>query len=160
LARWQDRSAEAVPVNYVNAPGLAAEQHLHVTQARGLETADYTSLISCRVSWSGGQRLVAGTLFGGMESRLVQLDEFRMEARPQGQVLVLFSADVPGVIGIVGTLLFQYGVNIAEGRLGRDWPGGTALSFIHLASAVPPDALVGLRAIPQVIDARSVVLPG
>jgi D-3-phosphoglycerate dehydrogenase / 2-oxoglutarate reductase len=44
----------AVPVNYVNTPGLAAEQHLHVTQARGLETADYTSLISCRVSWSGG----------------------------------------------------------------------------------------------------------
>jgi hypothetical protein len=75
-------------------------------------------------------------------------------------VLVLFSGDVPGVIGIVGTLLFQYGVNIAEGRLGRDRPGGTVLSFINLDSAVPPDGLVGLRALPQIIDARSVVLPG
>ncbi len=148
------------PVNYVNAPALAAERHLRVTQARGLETADYANLISCRVSWAGGQRVVAGTLFGGVESRLVLLDEFRTDARPRGQVLIMFSRDVPGVIGIVGTLLFQYGVNIAEWRLGRDRPGGTALSFINLDSAVPPDGLIGLRALPQVIDVRSVVLPG
>jgi D-3-phosphoglycerate dehydrogenase len=149
----------ARPVNYVNAPALAAEQRLRVSQARGLETADYANLISCRVSWTGGQRLVAGTLFGGVESRLVQLDEFRMDARPRGQVLIMFSRDVPGVIGIVGTLLFHYAVNIAEWRLGRDRPGGTALSFINLDSSVPREGLVALRALPQVIDVRSVVLP-
>jgi len=149
----------ARPVNYVNAPALAAERQLRVTQARGLETADYANMISCRVSWSGGQRLVAGTLFGGQESRLVLLDEFRTDARPRGQVLIMFSRDVPGVIGIVGTLLFQYGVNIAEWRLGRDRPGGTALSFINLDSRVPPDGLVALRSLPQVIDVRSVLLP-
>ena len=107
-------------MNYVNAPALAAERQLRVTQTRGLETADYANMISCRVSWNGGQRLVAGTLFGGVDSRLVLLDEFRTDARPRGQVLIMFSRDVPGVIGIVGTLLFQYGVNIAEWRLGRD----------------------------------------
>ena len=147
------------PVNYVNAPALAAARQLHVTQARGLETADYANLISCRVSWTGGQRVMAGTLFGGTESRLVLLDEFRTDARPRGQVLIMFSRDVPGVIGIVGTLLFQYGVNIAEWRLGRDRPGGTALSFINLDSAVPPDGLVALRSLPQVVDVRSVLLP-
>jgi D-3-phosphoglycerate dehydrogenase len=146
-------------VNYVNAPALAQQQGLRVTQARGLETADYANLISCRVRWGSGQRLVAGTLFGGVESRLVQLDEFRMDARPRGQVLVMFSRDVPGVIGIVGTLLFQYGVNIAEWRLGRDRPGGTALSFINLDNPVPADGLVALRSLPQVIDVRAVVLP-
>jgi D-3-phosphoglycerate dehydrogenase len=149
----------ARPVNYVNAPALAAEQRLRVTQARGLETADYANMISCRVSWTGGQRLVAGTLFGGVESRLVLLDEFRMDARPRGQVLIMFSRDVPGVIGIVGTLLFQFGVNIAEWRLGRDRPGGMALSFINLDSPVPADGLIGLRALPQIIDVRAVVLP-
>jgi D-3-phosphoglycerate dehydrogenase len=116
-------------------------------------------MISCRVSWTGGQRLVAGTLFGGVDSRLVLLDEFRTDARPRGQVLIMFSRDVPGVIGIVGTLLFQYGVNIAEWRLGRDRPGGTALSFINLDSRVPPDGLVALRSLPQVVDVRSVLLP-
>ncbi|MCC6188346.1 MAG: phosphoglycerate dehydrogenase, partial [Anaerolineales bacterium] len=100
-------------VNYVNAPLLAAQHGLAIAQARGLETADYANLVSCRVRWTGGQRLVAGTLFGGLESRIVQLDAFRMDARPQGQVLIMSSRDVPGVIGIVGTLLHQYGVNIA-----------------------------------------------
>ena len=147
------------PVNYVNAPALAEARQLRVTQARGLETADYANLVSCRVSWNGGQHVVAGTLFGGTEGRLVLLDEFRTDARPRGQVLIMFSRDVPGVIGIVGTLLFQYGVNIAEWRLGRDRPGGTALSFINLDSAVPPDGLVALRSLPQVIDVRSVLLP-
>ena len=57
---------------------------------------------------------MAGTLFGGVESRLVLLDEFPMDARPRGQVLIMFSRGVPGVISLVGTLLFHYAVNIAE----------------------------------------------
>lgn len=145
-------------VNYVNAPVLAGQQGLTIAQARGLETADYANLISCRVRWPGGQRTIAGTLFGGVESRIVQLDVFRMDARPQGQVLIMRSRDVPGVIGIVGTLLYQYGVNIAEWRLGRDTPGGTAMSFINLDSVVPPESLVALRALPQVVDVRTVWL--
>ncbi len=145
-------------VNYVNAPVLAGQHGVTIAQARGLETADYANLISCRVRWPGGQRTIAGTLFGGAESRIVQLDQFRMDARPQGQVLIMHSRDVPGVIGIVGTLLYHYGVNIAEWRLGRDTPGGTALSFINLDSVVPPESLVALRALPQVVDVRTVWL--
>jgi D-3-phosphoglycerate dehydrogenase len=148
----------AEPVNYVNAPLLAAQHKLAIAQARGLETADYANLISCRVRWAGGQRVIAGTLFGGHDSRIVQLDAFRMDARPEGQVLVMYSRDVPGVIGIVGTLLYQYAVNIAEWRLGRDRPGGTALSFINLDSPVPPEGLVALRALPQVVDVHTVAL--
>jgi D-3-phosphoglycerate dehydrogenase len=110
------------------------------------------------VSWEGGQRLVAGTLFGGSEGRLVQMDGTRMDARPDGHALVMFSRDVPGVIGIVGTLLAQFGVNIAEWRLGRDAPGGTAVSFINLDDAPPPPALESIRALPQVIHARAIRL--
>ena len=138
-------------VNYINAPLLAARRGLAVSQARGLEVADYTHLVSCRVSWSGGQRLVAGTLFGGMEPRVVQIDGVRMDARPAGHALVMRSRDIPGVIGAVGTLLAQHNVNIAEWRLGRDHPGGTALSFINLDCAMPPGALEAVRALPQVI---------
>jgi D-3-phosphoglycerate dehydrogenase len=145
-------------VNYVNAPVLAAQQGVAIAQARGLETADYANLISCRVHWPGGQRLIAGTLFGGQESRIVQLDAFRMDARPQGQALIMRSRDVPGVIGIVGTLLYQYGVNIAEWRLGRDTPGGTAVSFINLDGVVPAESLIALRALPQIVDVRTVWL--
>jgi D-3-phosphoglycerate dehydrogenase len=149
-------------VNYINAPTLAAEHGLAITQTRGMKLVDYPNLLSCRVSWGGpageGQRLVAGTLFGGSEGRLVQMDGIRMDARPEGHVLVMFSRDVPGVIGVVGTLLSQYGVNIAEWRLGRDAPGGTALSFINLDDAAPPAALAVLNALPQIIEARAIHL--
>jgi D-3-phosphoglycerate dehydrogenase len=145
-------------VNYINAPLLAAQQGLAVSQARGLELADYTNLVSCRVSWEGGQRLAAGTLFGGVEPRVVQLDAVRMDARPAGHALVMRSRDIPGVIGAVGTLLAQHQVNIAEWRLGRDHPGGTALSFINLDCALPPGAREALEALPQVVEVSQVVL--
>ena len=158
------RPALGEAVNYVNAPALAAERGLMITQARSLPAADYPNLISCRVTWAGGphaaggppaaggQRLVAGTLFGGQDSRLVQVDGFRMDARPAGPVLLMASRDVPGVIGLVGTRLAEYHVNIAEWRLGRDTPGGTALSVINLDEAPPAAALDAIRALPQIIS--------
>jgi D-3-phosphoglycerate dehydrogenase len=145
-------------VNYINAPMLAARQGLAVAQGRGLETSDYANLISCRVRWPGGERLIAGTLFGGADGRIVRLDEFRMDARPVGEALVMYSRDVPGVIGAVGTLLHEYGVNIAEWRLGRDRPGGTALSFINLDSSIPSPGVDALLALPQVVAVRIVAL--
>jgi D-3-phosphoglycerate dehydrogenase len=89
---------------------------------------------------------------------VVVLDEVRMDARPAGHVLVMRSRDIPGVIGAVGTLLAQHSVNIAEWRLGRDAPGGTALSFINLDCAMPPGALEALRALPQVIEVHELLL--
>jgi D-3-phosphoglycerate dehydrogenase len=148
----------AETVNYINAPALAAERGITVSQTRGLDTPDYPNLISCRVSWEGGQHVLAGTLFGGTETRLVQLDHFRMDARPQGLALIMLSRDVPGVIGKVGTLLYQYGVNIGEWRLGRDQPGGTALSFVNLDEAVSDAGLAALRALPEVMEVRAVRL--
>jgi len=141
-------------VNYVNAPLLAEERGLVVSQTRGLEMVDYPNMLSCRVSWDSGQRLVAGTLFGGVEGRIVQMDDIRMDVRPQGHVLVTLSQDVPGVIGAVGTLLYQYGVNIAEWRLGRNHPGGTAVSFINLDDRPSAACLTALGALPQIISVR------
>ncbi len=146
------------PATYVNAPALAAERGLDVTQTRGMDLVDYPNLLSCRVSWEGGQRLAAGTLFGGGEGRLVQMDGFRMDARTDGHALVMASRDLPGVVGAVGTLLAQFQVNIAEWRLGRDAPGGTAVSFINLDDAPPAAALEAIRALPQVIDVKAVNL--
>ncbi len=105
-----------------------------MTQTVGINNLDYPNLVACRAVWDGGQRLLAGVLFGGSEPRIVQVDEYRLEARPEGIVLIMKNRDVPGVIGQVGTLLAAYEVNIGEWRLGRNKPGGEALSFINLDS--------------------------
>jgi D-3-phosphoglycerate dehydrogenase / 2-oxoglutarate reductase len=90
------------PVNYINAPLLAEEKGITISQTSGVASADYPNLISCRVYWDGGQRTLSGVLFGGTEPRIVQVDNFQLDANPTGLVLILQNHDVPGVIGQVG----------------------------------------------------------
>lgn len=125
------------PVNYINAPLLAQERGITVSQATGLHTPDYPNLISCQVEWAGGSRTVAGTLFSRDEPRLVQIDGYRVDVRPEGIILMTHSRDLPGFIGRVGTVLGELGINIATWRTGRTQPGGLAISFISVDKDVP-----------------------
>lgn len=150
-----DPDLSDVAVNYINAPTIAAERGPATTQAIGINGLDYPNLVACRAVWKGGERLLAGVLFGGVEPRVVQVDQYRLEARPEGTVLVMQNRDVPGVIGQVGTILSEHGVNIGEWRLGRDRPGGDALSFINLDDD-PPEAAV--RALGQIDDVTQVTV--
>lgn len=146
-------SGSDVPVNYINAPVLAHEKGITTTQAIGINNLDYPNVVACRAVWDGGQHLLAGVLFGGSEPRIVRFDEHHLEAKPEGVVLIMLNRDVPGVIGQVGTLLAAYEVNIGEWRLGRDKPGGEALSFINLDSEPTPailNALSEVKAVTQV----------
>lgn len=145
-------------VNYINAPVLAEENGITTSQTKGLTPIDYPNLISCKVQWEKGERLLAGVLFGGSEPRLVQVDEYKLEAKPVGEVLVLRNKDVPGVIGQVGTILAAYEVNIGEWRMGRDKPGGEALSFINLDSKPDMAVLDALAKIPAITNVKLVSL--
>lgn len=146
------------PLNYINAPILADERGITTSQTVATIPVNYPNLISCRVQWDGGQRLLAGVLFGGSEPRIVRVDEYELEARPEGAVLVMQNLDVPGVIGQIGTILGAYGVNIGEWRMGRDRPGGEALSFINLDSVPPDDTLNALAKITAVTQIKLVTL--
>ena len=140
------RNHLAGDVNYVNAPLLADQHGISVSQAKGVAAADYTNLVSCRVHWEDGSRIMAGVLFGGSEPRLVQVSDYHLDVDPSGLLLIMLNKDVPGVIGMVGTTLGRFGVNIAEWRLGRSQPGTEALSFINLDAEPPEEALEALRA--------------
>ena len=139
------RNHLAGDVNYVNAPLLAEEHGISVSQAKGVAAADYTNQVSCRAHWDDGSRIMAGVLFGGSEPRLVQVSGYHLDVDPSGLLLIMLNKDVPGVIGMVGTTLGRFGVNIAEWRLGRSQPGTEALSFINLDAEPPEEALAALR---------------
>ena len=144
-----------VPLNYINAPILANEHGITIAQASGINGLDYPNLITCRVISEGEAHTLAGVLFGGSESRIVQVDQYRLEAKPEGVVLMMQNKDVPGVIGQVGTILSAFDVNIGEWRLGRNQPGGEALSFINLDS-VPSEAV--LKALSEITAVTRVKL--
>lgn len=146
-------------VHLINAPLLAEEHGISISQTMGVASGDYPNLISCRVHWEGdGHRVLSGALFGGSQPRIVQVDHFQIDAKPQGAVLIMENEDVPGVIGQVGTILAAYNVNIGEWRMGREAPGGRALSFISLDSDVPQPVLEALAKISAVTNLKLVFL--
>jgi D-3-phosphoglycerate dehydrogenase len=145
-------------VNYISAPHLVMQRGISVSETRGLPTPNYANLLSCRALWDHGERLVSGSLLGREFPRVVQIDDFRIDAQPEGIILVMESTDVPGVIGRVGTLLGARGINIAEWRLGRIAPEGEALSFINLDTPAPPDVLIELMGLEGVNRVRQVEL--
>lgn len=145
-------------VNYINAPHLIQRRGIAVSQIRGLSTPDYPNLISCRVEWPGGSRTIAATLFNRDEPRIVQIDGYRVDVRPEGIILVTHSHDRPGFIGRVGTLLGQHQINIATWRTGRSQPGGLAISFISVDSDVPEHVLEHLGQLDLVMKYRKIIL--
>jgi D-3-phosphoglycerate dehydrogenase len=160
------RAADGRGVNWVSAPMLAYEQGITMAQAKGLVQLDgYSNVFACRIYWeepddpqSTRHRTVAGVLFGDGEARLLQYDQFQVDAKPEGYVLVLENRDKPGVIGRVGTRLGRYGVNIAQWRYGREGSGKRAVSFINLDSRPPDELMAELEQEPEIVRARMVRL--
>ncbi|NWF70425.1 MAG: phosphoglycerate dehydrogenase [Chloroflexi bacterium] len=133
-------------VSYINAPILAAERGIQVTQVKGLKTRDYSNLVSCQVTLEDGEEIViAGTLLDRKEPYIIQVNEYRMNFVPEGCLLIMGSYDKPGVIGRVGTLLATNGVNIASWQTGRAQPGGQTLTVLALDQALPSNVLEELR---------------
>jgi L-serine deaminase len=97
---------------------------------------------------------VQGAVFGADTIRLTRIGDFRMEAVPEGYILMLHNRDVPGVVGKVGTLLGENQINIAGLELGRERIGGQALSLFHVDEPVPDTVLAQLRTLPQVVSAE------
>ncbi|MGI8821081.1 MAG: phosphoglycerate dehydrogenase [Chthoniobacterales bacterium] len=138
-------------VNEVNAPAFAESLGLKVTETRLSAVGDYTDLLELSVATAGESVAVAGAFFG-VTPRIVSVNGRPVEARPQGVVLVLENTDRPGIVGRIGTLLGDHGVNIATMSLSRNEAGGTALTVLNL-DAVPDERL--LSAIRLSKDIRS-----
>jgi D-3-phosphoglycerate dehydrogenase len=145
-------------VTDVNAPYLARQRGLRVVEAKTPVSEDYASLVTAEVLTDRGQWQVAGALFHRREPRIVQVDGFDLEAHAAGWMVVLTNDDVPGVIGRIGTLFGAHGINIAGMQLGRQRPGGRAVSILSLDTTVPDTVLAELRALPSIRSARLVRL--
>jgi D-3-phosphoglycerate dehydrogenase len=111
-------------VNFVNAPMIAKERGIRVTESKTADSDDFTNLLSIKVKTSEDENVLAGTVFGKKEPRLVRLNTFRLEALPDGPMLFVQNLDVPGVIGALGVTLGKQGVNISRMTVGREEGNG------------------------------------
>jgi D-3-phosphoglycerate dehydrogenase / 2-oxoglutarate reductase len=152
---FQGRSDQ--PVNYVNAPVIAAERGVEVREERRRSSRDFTNLVRVEAVSDGRPLRVAGTTIGN-DNRLWLVSalgfELDMEFAP---LLVVFRYDdVPGVIGKVGTLFGNAGVNIANMTVSRTRQGGQALMALSIDTPAPPELVEQVHA--EFDDARFISL--
>lgn len=142
-------------VNYVNAENVASGRGIEVVRSVHSAPVDYPMLVSVRLTGGGQTIEVVGTLVHEGASRVVRIDDHQLEFQPANQLLVVRNQDVPGVVGRLGTVLGEAGVNIAEIHLSRLADSDEALSVVRLDQRPDSDVLEALRALAPV---RTVVL--
>src|SRR5712692_1105962 len=151
------QSAGGSEVNEVNAPAFAESLGLKITETRLSAVGDYTDLLELSAVADGKTVSVGGAFFGATP-RIVSLNSRPVEARPHGVLLVLENTDRPGMVGRVGTLLGDHGVNIATMSLSRNQAGGTALTVLNLDSAPDTPLLEKIRASEDIHSAQVIEL--
>jgi D-3-phosphoglycerate dehydrogenase len=145
-------------VNFVNAPIMAKERGIRITESTSDEAEDFASLIALTARSKMEQNYIAGTLFGRKELRIVKLNDFFIEAIPEGYILLVNNYDKPGVIGNLGNALGTRNINIATMQFGRDRMGGNAISLLHLDVPLPPGMVGEILRMPNIISVRLIQL--
>ena len=142
-------------VNMVNAPVVASERGIELSEVRTERAGDYQTLIRLTVVTNTQSRSVTGTLFGGNRPRVIDVKGVPLEAELRSHLLYVTNEDQPGLIGGLGTVLGDAGLNIATFQLGRNKPGGDAIALVEVDQAVPADVLVKVTQLPNVVQAKA-----
>ncbi len=144
-------------VNEVNAPAFAETLGLKVTESRLSAPGDYTDMLELSARAEGKTVSVGGAFFGATP-RIISINRRPVEARPHGVVLMLENTDRPGMVGRIGMLLGDHGVNIATMSLSRNQAGGTALTVLNLDTAPNEELLSEIRASEDIHSAQVIQL--
>ncbi|NLI31331.1 MAG: phosphoglycerate dehydrogenase [Deltaproteobacteria bacterium] len=124
-------------VNFVNVPVLVKERNIRVKESLRTEAEDFTNLISVQVKTPEEENLVAGTIFGKNEARMVRINDFRLEAALEGHLLLIYNIDTPGTIGAIGTCLGRHRINISKMNVGQVLERGQNIIFLRTDTPVP-----------------------
>ncbi len=145
-------------VNLVNGPHLAKERGIEVVTTSRSEMPVYTNLIELKVVTDEGERSVAGTFIHEGEPRIVRIDQFSVDAIPEGYMLVFTNEDRPGMIGIIGTVLGDHNINIAGMQLGRTKKIDRAVAVVAVDDPIPDEVMDEIRSISNILTAHLVKL--
>lgn len=140
---------DAGRLNLINARRVAAERSIELRLGSG-GIPPHSRALEVRVQAGGEEVRVGGVAPVDAEPRLTRIGDFHVDVAPRRTLLVLHNRDVPGVIGHVGTLLGDAGVNIAEYHQARMAQGGEALAVVSLDGPPPPDLAERLLELPDV----------
>ncbi|MDE1901976.1 MAG: phosphoglycerate dehydrogenase [Alphaproteobacteria bacterium] len=139
-------------VNMVNAPVVAKERGIKISETTNNNSGDFHTLIRLTVESADGATVLAGSLFSG-KPRLIAINDVTLEAELTPHMLFVRNQDKPGFIGRLGTLLGEAGINIANFMLGRNAPGADAVCLVAVDGDIPPAMQDRVKALPGVVSA-------
>ena len=145
-------------VNFVNVPIHVKERDIRVTTSLRSEAEDFTNMISIHVKTSQSENLVAGTIIGKKEPRMVRINDFRLEAALEGHLLLIHNIDTPGTIGTIGSCLGRHNINISLMNVGQVLERGQNIIFLRTDTAVPAHVIEELLAMDNVDRVQAIEL--
>jgi D-3-phosphoglycerate dehydrogenase len=104
------------------------------------------------------ERYVSGTLYSKKDPRIIEIDNFKVEIVPEGELLLIYNNDKPGVIGNIGNTLGRHNINIARMHFGRESAGGMAISVVSLDIKPGPEVIEQLKVLPNILSITQISL--
>ncbi len=142
--------------NFLNAPIIAKERGINVNVMEKEIDNDYAELVKIELKTDKDSACVTGTVHQHGEFRIIRVKGFDFDFRPEGNYIMVKQSDKPGVVGVIGTILGNNNINIAEIQLSRTGKGGEAITFIHVDSDVEQKILDELTSDEKIIEASVV----
>lgn len=147
------------PVTYVNAPLLASERGIEISETKSAVSHDFVNLILVSASSDDGTVTVGGSLVGKKdEERIVRVYDYAMDMAPERYMCFIRYRDRPGVIGEVGSVLGRSGINIASMQVSREKIGGEALMGLSVDEEIPEEVIDRISATIEARDAKFIDL--
>ncbi|MDE0015882.1 MAG: phosphoglycerate dehydrogenase [Candidatus Poribacteria bacterium] len=147
-------------VNYVNAPFLIKQRGISVTETKSESEANFANSIAITVVTDKGESVIEGTAFGKKDIRIVRINQLHINVRPTGYILLIYNSDQPGMIGLMGTILGEHNINIADMTVGRSRVWDLAVTLINVDSPVPRHVLQTIASQKKIDFVKQVFLPG
>ena len=142
-------------VNYVNAEFVAQERDIKILKEKAKNTSGLTNKITIKLVTENGNFTVSGTVFGEHTQRIIDIDGYKLDLEPKGTLILFRNTDIPGVVGDVGHIVSEHGLNIADFRLGRD-NNSHALAVVKVDGNITKEVLNELSALEACISVTHV----
>jgi D-3-phosphoglycerate dehydrogenase len=139
LAALLNRSTEQ-EINMVNSQLIAEQMGISVETVCSTDAESFSSLVTISLTTPAGKRTVAGTIFEGIP-KIVKMRDFSTDFQPEEHMLVISYADKPGLIGKIGTILGEAGINIGSMNLGRRAKAGEAMVVLSVDTPASTEVL-------------------
>ncbi len=145
-------------VNFINAPHIAAERGIKVIESKSNTSQDFASMVKLTVKTLEGKNIISGTIFGKKLPRILRINDFYLEAIPEGHNLFIHNMDKPGAIGRIATILGKNNINISHMKVGEERKNKKNVILLTTSDIVTHDILEELRGLEDVFSARRIEL--